>query len=120
MEKWDTDLKKNFMGDVSKNYIIHLRGLPDNPRLGIRNGRLTITGEEMRDIFFEPVIGEILQLVHDQIARVKREGEREGRREEKRVKAVMLAGGFGTNGYLKRRIQEEVGQATDVFMIDDW
>ena len=112
MKRWDSDLKKNFMGDVSKSHDIPVRGLPDNDRLNIRRGRLTITGAEMRDVIFEPVMREIVQLVGNQIAEI--------RAQNKDVKKVLLAGGFGSNAYLKKRVQDAVGPAIEVVKVENW
>ena len=109
MRKWN-DLKKNFKGDRSENHLLRVRGLPDDYFLGIKNERLTITGEDIRAVF-EPVIVEILRLVRDQVNRVKRRG--------RSVKKVLLVGGFGSNIYLKQRIEEEVGPGIGVIKIEN-
>jgi hypothetical protein len=101
VEEFDRRVKRNFTGDITRSYSITLPGFPDNSRLGIAGYRLTLRGSEVRNIF-EPVVREVLQLVRGQI----RETERLG----KHVKAVLMVGGFGSNPYLRSRIQSEVGQ----------
>lgn len=79
--------------------MIPVSGLRDHPGLGIRRGRLTVTGDQVKEIF-EPVIGEVLDLVLTQIRATKTEAN---------VKAVLLVGGFGQNAYLRDRIRASVG-----------
>lgn len=62
----------------------------------MRRGRLTLAGAEVK-IIFEPVVGEILKLVKDQITATNTS-----------VKAVLMVGGFGQNAYLRDRVRAEV------------
>lgn len=101
LKAFDDDIKKNFMGDTKTHYIINVRGLK-KPELGIHNGKLRISGQEVKDVF-EPVIEEILGLVQGQITNTK-----------KPVKAVLLAGGFGSSEYLRKRIQAAISAGIDV------
>jgi len=71
-------------------------GLATNERLGIRRGKVQLTGVDLRAIF-EPVFTEVLALVVAQIKAAKVP-----------VKAVLLVGGFGDNAYLRDSIQQEV------------
>lgn len=57
---------------------------------------MTLPGTEVRAIF-EPVVKEVLKLVTGQIEAAKR-----------RVKAVILVGGFGENAFLRDAIRHEV------------
>ena len=111
LARWESDIKRNFNGDINKRYYIPARGLPDTRDLGIRGGKFEIPGNKVKELF-EPVISEVLGLVNSQVA--------ESKRNEKKVKAVLLAGGFGRNEYLKRRIQEEVGETVKVERMKDW
>ncbi|KAJ8133512.1 hypothetical protein O1611_g102 [Lasiodiplodia mahajangana] len=105
LAQWESEIKRNFNGDVNEHFFIPVGGLPDTPDLGIRESRFEIPGESVKQLF-EPVVSEILGLVNSQIS--------ETNRNEKTVKAVLLAGGFGRNEYLKKRIQREVGEAIKV------
>ena len=111
MKKWENDLKKNFVGDTPKDYYLSALGLSDNPRMDIRDGKVVISSDIIRTIF-EPVIQNILELISDQIGRV--------RDNNRSVKAVLLVGGFGSNEYLKKRIKQQVGQAIDVIKVENW
>ena len=111
MEKWESNLKQNFMGDTSKDYMVPAQGLSTNSRLDIRNRKVIISGESICAIF-EPVIREILDLIDDQISQVR---ARVGK-----VKAILLVGGFGSNEYLKRRIERQVGSAIGVIKVENW
>ncbi|KUJ11277.1 uncharacterized protein LY89DRAFT_241035 [Mollisia scopiformis] len=101
LKAFDDDIKKNFMGDTRTPYIINVRPLR-KPELGIVNGKLKISGQEVKEIF-EPVIQEILALVKGQITNTR-----------KPVKAVLMAGGFGLSEYLRKRIQGAISTDIDV------
>ncbi len=101
MKAFNDDIKKNFMGDIHREYRIPARGLK-KPELGIYSGTLKISGQDIKDVF-EPVIMEVLRLVRTQIQKTGRT-----------VTAVLMAGGFGSSAYLRARIQEEVGKAIEV------
>ena len=58
-----------------------------------------MTGADVRKIF-EPVITEIVGLIHGQINRVTTLG--------KGIKAVLMVGGFGQNAYLRERIRQDL------------
>ncbi len=109
-----TRSKKNFAGHSETNMqsrvcyqywkytLSHLLmsdavpGLATNERLGIRRGKVQLTGVDLRAMF-EPVFTEVLALVVAQIKAAKVP-----------VKAILLVGGFGDNAYLRDSIQQEV------------
>jgi tRNA A37 threonylcarbamoyltransferase TsaD len=70
--------------------------MPNNEELGIRRGRFVVTPAEMNNIF-EPVVGKIIELVKGQVVATK-----------KKVKTVLLVGGFGQNNYLKERLRSSL------------
>ena len=71
-------------------------GIHNNDALGVKRGRLTMLGTDVRKIF-EPVVMEVIKLVLDQITTCN-----------KSIKAVLLVGGFGSNPYLRDEIAKEV------------
>ena len=107
-EGWDTDvleepmrvfeerIKRRFTGTFGEEFIIPVAGLADNAALGIKRGKITIPGVEIRKIF-EPVLKEVLHLVVNQIKATK-----------KKTKAVLLVGGFGGSAYLRESIRQEI------------
>jgi hypothetical protein len=105
--QFERQIKKYFTGDEERVYSIRVRGLSDNPLLGIRGGVLAIPAKDIKGVF-EPVVKEIVQLVKGQILAT-----------EKQVKAVLLAGGFGGNEYLGWRLRSELGTGTDVRSIEN-
>lgn len=111
MERWETEVKRNFTTTTDRKYIIRCNGVDDDPALGIKGRKLTISPARMKKIF-APVIEQILKLVDDQIQKVK-EGDRQ-------VNTILLAGGFGKNEYLKERIQAAVGKTVRVKRMPDW
>jgi hypothetical protein len=111
LARWESDIKRNFDGDTRRKYFIPARGLPDTPDLGIRGSKFEISGKQVKELF-EPVIAEILSLVKSQTLETQKRG--------KAAKAVLLAGGFGRNEYLKKRIQDTVGTNMKVERMQDW
>ncbi|KAF4632245.1 hypothetical protein G7Y89_g5877 [Cudoniella acicularis] len=107
MKEFEGRIKRQFTGAENKSFFIAVRRLPNNPRLGINRERLEITGRDLRKIF-DPVIKEIVKLVKAQIQATKT-----------KVKAVLLAGGFGRNGYVCSSLQDEVGIETAVLHIEN-
>jgi hypothetical protein len=102
MEHFETDIKRNFDSDPDVDkYIIPAWGFGNNRPPGVEKNKLLLSRDTMQKIF-EPVITEILPLVQAQIDA-----------SEKTVKAVLLAGGFGPNVYLQKRIQESVDPGVD-------
>ena len=73
-------------------------GIQDNPQLGVRRGRMRLTGGQVRTIF-DPVVKQIIDLVKGQILSTKTP-----------VKAILLVGGFGQNAYLRDCIRGAVGK----------
>lgn len=108
LAKFEKTIKRTFAGDGHRVPPIHVPGLGDNHDLGIRNNQLAISGEDIQRVF-EPVMKEIVKLVKAQILATK----------NKPVKAILLAGGFGGSGYLRSRLQAEVGKEIDVRKIEN-
>ncbi|CZR67541.1 uncharacterized protein PAC_17440 [Phialocephala subalpina] len=107
MHKFEVRVKREFNGDLRRSIFVPAPSLSANPALGIANGQVEITGIELHTIF-EPVIAEILALVNAQIKATR----------PKVITAVLLAGRFGRSEYLKKKIQEEVGD-TRVITIEN-
>lgn len=81
--------------DGNQGYVIPVPGLANNAELNIRRGKVTLSPQEMYEIF-EPVILKVIKYVQGQIAAC---GETE-------IRAVLLVGGFGQNSYLKERCRD--------------
>lgn len=96
MRLFENTIKKTFSGDLTRVYTIAVRGVRDSVSLGVLRETLTITGQELAPIFNE-VIEKVTELVLDQMQSTKG-----------RVKAVLLAGGFGKSNYLRRKLQQAV------------
>ncbi|TVY51455.1 Heat shock 70 kDa protein 12A [Lachnellula cervina] len=110
LKVFEKDIKRKFAGDTSRTYTIRVRQLPDNSALGIRRGFLEIPGKDIKRVF-EPVVREILKRVKLQIQATESKA--------KKVKAVLLAGGFGRNEYLRSRLKDELGVNVDVRKVEN-
>lgn len=118
MEKWESDIKRNFNG---KNTCeIPCRGIDDHASLNIKDHSLKVSCDTMKKVF-STVIEKILKLVKDQIKEVQKQTDKiktEGH-EEAKINAILLAGGFGRNEHLKNSIQDAVGKNVKVKRMED-
>lgn len=96
------DIKRRFSKHRQGPFQIPVSPLKDNPSRRINRGRLNLTKTEIVG-FFEPVVKKIIKLVNDQIQHTN-----------ENATEVILVGGFGTNVYLRERLQEEVPKTVKV------
>lgn len=75
-------------------------GLADDSDSGIRRGKVVLKAAELRGVF-RPVIDEVITLVKGQVRATK-----------KKVKAILLVGGFGQSAYLRDSIRDAVEDST--------
>lgn len=68
-----------------------------NEAIGLDDAVLCLPAQELKDMVFEPVIREILDLIREQL------------RQSPRCDAIFLVGGFGTSNYLHQRVEQEFG-----------
>ncbi|KAI1295090.1 Heat shock 70 kDa protein 12A [Mortierella claussenii] len=66
--------------------------------IGLEDGILTITAEEMRREVFDPVVNDVLRLIQHQLQQTHHQ-----------CHAIFLVGGFGCSGYLHTRVKAEFG-----------
>lgn len=88
-------IKPNFTGESRDDHVIRIQGLVPSAHHGVERNFLTLTTTELRENVFDEVITKIQGLVRDQIAHTNGT-----------VKEVLLAGGFGKNPYLKKKLEE--------------
>ncbi|KAI9015322.1 hypothetical protein CLU79DRAFT_707695 [Phycomyces nitens] len=63
--------------------------------IGVEDGKLYVAVDELREIVFEPVVNQVLELIDDQITR-----------SNSQIDALFVVGGFGQSKYLGTRIKE--------------
>ncbi|KAL9130078.1 MAG: hypothetical protein Q9217_001637 [Psora testacea] len=102
MKRFDLVTKKAFRGDAGEEFIIPVPGLADDPSQGVRRGKFKMTGNQVKTIF-DPVVDEVLALVRGQITAT-----------QKKVKAVLLVGGFGQSAYLRETIRSSIDTSIEV------
>ncbi|KAF9916603.1 Heat shock 70 kDa protein 12A [Lobosporangium transversale] len=66
--------------------------------IGLEDGVLTISAEEMRREVFDPVVNDVLRLIQHQLQQTQYQ-----------CNAIFLVGGFGCSSYLHSRVQAEFG-----------
>ncbi|KAF9732889.1 hypothetical protein PMIN06_007483 [Paraphaeosphaeria minitans] len=95
LRAFEDHIKPEFTGDRQDEKFIRIHGLKESKRHGVAKHILILKTEELRKHVFDEVISKVEGLVRDQINNTRRP-----------VKAVLLAGGFGNNPYLKRRLEQ--------------
>ncbi|KAH9960279.1 actin-like ATPase domain-containing protein [Russula dissimulans] len=76
---------------------------PDDPRVGLFNGELSVPGNLLRREVFDPVVNQALDLIEEQTKKVNH-----------RIDALLLVGGFSGSGYLFKRVEERFGARVKV------
>jgi molecular chaperone DnaK (HSP70) len=102
LKRFELVTKRAFTGNPTEKFTIPVPGLLDDPDQGVRRGKFTIQGSDIVNIF-APVLREIIALVKGQIKATKR-----------KVRAVLLVGGFGQSVYLRDQIRAAVGSSVEV------
>jgi hypothetical protein len=69
----------------------------NNPAIGLEDGTLVVSAQELKTEVFEPVIRDVLALVEEQLVKAQT------------MQAIFLVGGFGSSNYLFERVQQEFG-----------
>ncbi|KAK6834215.1 hypothetical protein PG987_008909 [Apiospora arundinis] len=83
-------------------FTVPVYGMPNDPEIGIRNGRLSLRASDIYSMF-EPIVLQIIRLAKEQIhaANVP-------------IDAVVLVGGFGTSVYLRERLKDEIEEKENI------
>ncbi|RUP21540.1 hypothetical protein BC936DRAFT_139176 [Jimgerdemannia flammicorona] len=105
MDEFIDLIKPNFDGvDEQFLKLPAIPGLDDltNDSIGLEDGVLCLTAQEIKDLVFEPVILDILNLIREQL------------RQSPRCDAIFLVGGFGTSNYLHQRVDQEFGRSVGI------
>ncbi|KHO00399.1 Heat shock protein Hsp70 [Metarhizium album ARSEF 1941] len=106
VDKWfEQEVKPHFDGSDDGYFCRETDALGENT--GIPNNMIRISGKDIREKIFDPVVERIQVLVRDQITLTVNQGET--------VTAVLLAGGFGNNAYL-RTCLERMCKDSSVFV----
>ncbi|SAM03639.1 hypothetical protein [Absidia glauca] len=98
MEHFIEKLKPSFDGTEDQYLELPMNaGLTEHtmPSIGLGDGMLRFSLEELKAKVYEPVVKEVLELVHKQKAEVPN------------LKAIFMVGGFGSSQYLYSRVHEE-------------
>lgn len=77
MKTWEEYIKRVFVDNDDEDdntFAVQIPGVPDDEEKGIEGGFLSLTREEVKEIF-EPIMQDIIQLVDDQIVEVKKLGK---------------------------------------------
>ncbi|KAK5658585.1 hypothetical protein OQA88_1978 [Cercophora sp. LCS_1] len=89
-------VKRNFNEDEHAEVNIPFPGLPDDEEIGLDSGFLTMSAEQVKDIF-DPVVKEVCDLVQGQVDVLRAKGGV--------VSGIILVGGFGQSDYLYRTLK---------------
>lgn len=100
MEHFVDIMKPSFDGQDSLYLPVPMSlGLKEHtdPSIELDDGVLRFSAEDLKERVFEPVVKDVLQLLHEQRAQTHN------------LKAIFTVGGFGASQYLHQRILEEFG-----------
>jgi sugar (pentulose or hexulose) kinase len=100
MVEFETGTKRRFTGE-EEDIIIRVPGLMDNADKSIKRQKLTLKGHIVKDLF-KPVMTAITTLVECQL------------QQSKKARAIILVGGFGQSPYLRKCIQQVVGNNIEI------
>lgn len=79
LREFDEYLKRHFKNLKDEEiFCITIGAIPDNLPMGIEDGELTLTREDMLSIF-DPIINQILSLVQEQIDMVEVQNQEKSR-----------------------------------------
>ncbi|KAL9607109.1 MAG: hypothetical protein Q9167_007949 [Letrouitia subvulpina] len=106
MKFFDQEVKPSFRTDKNQSWYISfpMARLKDNPANNLQADTLTLTNDAVYQIF-DPVISTIEGLVTEQVNRVKLKRIMDSHPKGKDIKAIFLVGGFGSNHFLKLRLE---------------
>ncbi|KAK7917234.1 hypothetical protein PG985_010842 [Apiospora marii] len=101
LDQFETEIKRKFCGEGDRPHYIHFPSLKleDDPDENLENNTWYMKWQDLRGIF-DPIIKDVLRLVDDQVQASRQ------KRPSRPLKAIFLVGGFGSNAYLKSRIEE--------------
>jgi molecular chaperone DnaK (HSP70) len=100
MADFESTTKRKFTGE-EKDVNVRVPGLADDPTKNIKRQKMTISSSTLKSLF-EPVIASITILVKNQL------------KQTKKAKAVILVGGFGQSPYLRKCLEQVVGDTVEV------
>ncbi|PVH69876.1 actin-like ATPase domain-containing protein [Cadophora sp. DSE1049] len=113
---FNEEIKPDFgiSDDSEKTYAIEIpSSIKDDNSEGIKDGCLTITSEELKEVF-DAVIRMIFQLIIGQMERLEEAGGLT-------AFAILLVGGFGSSEYLRKQIEEHFGDDVKVIQpVNAW
>ncbi|KAF9875535.1 hypothetical protein CkaCkLH20_06916 [Colletotrichum karsti] len=104
LESFDGPIKQTFAGfpDDDSEPPVQFLFLPEqlaelhDPHNGIEHGRLSITCDDLEEMFHEPVEG-TLELIRHQLAQISAQNYT--------ARAIFLSGGFSESEYLRKRVK---------------
>ncbi|OOF96507.1 hypothetical protein ASPCADRAFT_145022 [Aspergillus carbonarius ITEM 5010] len=109
MQRFETVAKRNFSGNADDDIMFAVPGIGDNELLGVRRGRLRVSGREMKELF-QPILEGVQDLVQRQV-----------QASAKQVNAIFLVGGFGQSEYLRQYLEDAFSPQIGVFApVDAW
>ena len=96
LKYWEEDIKRNFNEAEHAEVNVPIPGLPDDEEAGLDSGFLSLTADQVKEIF-EPVVKEVCDLVQGQVDVIRQRGSI--------VSGIVLVGGFGQSNYLFTRLK---------------
>ncbi|KAF9437622.1 Heat shock 70 kDa protein 12A [Entomortierella beljakovae] len=101
IEKYAFEHKPSFNGETEQYLPIprdsFFESFQDLKAIGMDGGYICLNASEMQEKVFEPVVVQVLELIHQQLESVSE------------CSAIFMVGGFGSSEYLRNRAKQEFG-----------
>ncbi|KAK7946742.1 Hsp70 family protein [Apiospora aurea] len=103
LNQFETEIKRNFSGESNETHYIPLSWPETRRQPGREPGEQHLEHE----VIFDPLVRDVIRLIDDQVQASRQKYP------SRPIKAIFLVGGFGSNAYLKGRIEKSY-QVTQV------
>ncbi|KAK8073653.1 hsp70 protein [Apiospora phragmitis] len=100
LDQFETEIKRRFCGESDRPHYVHFPGisLDDDQSYNLESNTWCMQWQDLHEIF-DPLVRDVIRLIDDQTQASRQKNP------FRLIKAIFLVGGFGSNGYLKNRIE---------------
>ncbi|KAK8071086.1 hypothetical protein PG997_011289 [Apiospora hydei] len=102
LDQFETGIKRKFSDDsFDEPYYVHFLGLrlEDDPSENLEHNDWSMKWGDLHEIF-DPLVEDVIRLIDEQVQSSRKKHPFHP------IKAIFLVGGFGSNSYLKTRIEK--------------
>ncbi|KAK6856748.1 hypothetical protein PG995_006935 [Apiospora arundinis] len=105
LNQFETEIKRKFCGERYETYYVPFPGqrLEDDQSENLVSNLWAMKCGDLHDIF-DPLVRDVIRLIEEQVQASRMKYPL------RPIKAIFLVGGFGSNGYLKSRIEKNYAE----------